>query len=65
MDPTWSATQSVAEKPVESALPSTITLSEISGTGSRRSQRITGQKLPEEVEEVKTPAVRGGSIRSW
>ena len=29
MDPTWSATQSVAEKPVESALPSTITLSEI------------------------------------
>ena len=29
MDPTWSGTQSVAEKPVESALPSTITLSEI------------------------------------
>ena len=29
MDPTWSATQSVAEKPVESALPSMITLSEI------------------------------------
>ena len=29
VDPTWSATQSAAEKPVESALPSTITLSEI------------------------------------
>ena len=29
MNPTWSATQSAAEKPVESALPRTITLSEI------------------------------------